>query len=147
MITRILIAIDGSSQSIKAAKLGSQIAAAMNLDLVLLHVVPHKRVPNAIEEFAKTEQLPGTDVEKLIRGAQKFLEDRADKARAIGVKKILIEVEKGPVARTIIETVKRTGADMIVMGSRGTGELGGLLPGGASHRVEIMAKCPVLVVK
>lgn len=147
MISRILIAIDGSAYSMKAAKLGSQIAAAMNADLVLLYVVPPNRVPSAIEEFAKTEQLPGTNVEKLMRGAKKFLEDRAEKARSAGVKKIGIEVEKGPVARTIIDTAKRNDADMIVLGSKGVSDLEGLLRGGVSHRVEALAKCPVLVVK
>ena len=73
MVSRILIAIDGSAHSVKAANLGTQIAAAMEVDLVLLHVVPPKRKPSAIEEFARTEQLPGTDVEKVMRGAQNYL--------------------------------------------------------------------------
>ncbi len=37
--------------------------------------------------------------------------------------------------------------DMIVVGSRGMGDIEGALRGGVSHRVELLAKCPVLVVK
>ena len=37
-------------------------------------------------------------------------------------------------------------ADMIVIGSRGMGDVKGMLRGGVSHRVEMMAECPVLVV-
>ena len=147
MISRMLIAVDGSAHSIKAVAIGSQIAAAMNASLVLLHVVKLERIPDAIREFAKTEQLRGSDVDVLVHSTRKLLESEADKARAVGVGKVEIEVVKGPVARTIASTAKRYGAEMIVLGSRGTGDLEGLLLGGVSHRVETLAKCSVLVVK
>ncbi len=131
----------------KAANLGSQIAAAMSVDLVLLHVVRQEKASNAIHEFAKTEQFPGSEIEKIMQSAQAILEGIADKARSAGVKSAQVEVEKGPVARTIIATAERTDSDMIVIGSRGMGDLEGLLRGGVSHRVETLAKCPVLVVK
>jgi nucleotide-binding universal stress UspA family protein len=51
------------------------------------------------------------------------------------------------IARTIVARAEKHGADMIVVGSRGLGDIEGLLRGGVSHRVETLAKCPVLVVK
>ena len=146
-ISRILIAVDGSAHSMKAIGVGSQIAAALNASLLLFHVVRLEKVPEAMRQFAKTEQLPGTDVDNLIRSARQMLAGEADKARSAGVNNVDIEVDKGPIARTIVATAKRIDADMIVLGSRGMGDLEGLLRGGVSHRVEILAKCPVLVVK
>ena len=79
--------------------------------------------------------------------AKQMLAGEAEKARSAGVNSVDVEVDKGPVARRIIAAAKRIDADMIVLGSRGMGDLEGLLRGGVSHRVETLAKCPVLVVK
>ena len=147
MISKILIAIDGSAHSVKAGKMGMQIAAAMDVDLVLLHVVHVTKASNAILEFSKTEQHTGTDTDRLMRAAQDYLDSKAENARSQGVKNVSVEVEKGPIARTIVASATRNKADMIVIGSRGMGDLEGLLRGGVSHRVESLAKCPVLVVK
>lgn len=147
MISRILIALDGSAHAMKAVDIGTQIAAALKAKVALLHVVRLEKVPEAMRQFVKTEQLPGTDVDVIMRGAEHMLAEAADKIRAAGIGDVDIEVVKGPVARTIVATAKRHDADMIVLGSRGMGDIEGLLRGGVSHRVEILAKCPVLVVK
>ena len=63
------------------------------------------------------------------------------------MKEVEIETEEGPIARSIVARAKSFKADLIVIGSRGMGDVEGLLRGGVSHRVEMLAKCPVLVVK
>ena len=147
MINRILIAVDGSKHSLKAVEVGAHIAAPLNAKLVLLHVVKEESMPEAIRQFARSEHLPETDLDTLKRGAQFLLADALDKARAAGAREIDIEVEEGPVARTIAARAENHETDMIVLGSRGMGDLEGMLRGGVSHRVEILAKCPVLIVK
>jgi nucleotide-binding universal stress UspA family protein len=57
------------------------------------------------------------------------------------------EVEEGPIARSIVARAKHHDADMIVVGSRGLGNIEATLRGGVSHRVELLAKCPVLTVR
>ena len=57
MVSKILIAVDGSAHSRMAVGLGSKIAAALNADVVLLHVVWRDKVPKAMAEFANTEQI------------------------------------------------------------------------------------------
>ncbi len=69
------------------------------------------------------------------------------RAREKGVDDIVGEVEEGPVARTIITRAQQHDVDMIVVGSRGLGNVEATLRGGVSHRVELLAKCPVLTVK
>lgn len=147
MVSKILIAVDGSTHSRMAVKLGSEIAAALHADVMLLHVVWHDKVPKAMAEFASTEQIRGTEIDKLMGAAQKFFDHEAETARTMGVENVAVQVERGPIARTIIATAEQTKADMIVLGSRGLGDMGGLLRGGVSHRVEALAKCPVLTVK
>ena len=145
MIATILIAVDGSPHSMQAVETGSQIAAALKAKLVLLNVARPDKAIEAMRQFAKTEHATDRDVDIidiLKRGARQMLEAEAVKARSAGV-----EVEEGPIARTIVARAKHHNVDMIVVGSRGLGDIEGLLRGGVSHRVETLAKCPVLVVK
>ena len=69
------------------------------------------------------------------------------RARENGVDDIVGEVEEGPVARTFIARAKHHDADMIVVGSRGFGSNEATLRGDISHRVGLLAECPVLTVK
>ncbi len=147
MISNILIAVDGSKHSMKGIDVGSQIAAGVNAKLVLLHVIKEEKIPEAMREFAKAEHLELMDIDIRKRGAQHMLAKAVDKVRANGVNDVDIEVEEGPIARMIVRRAEQNGADLIVVGSRGMGDIEGLLRGGVSHRVETLAKCPVLVVK
>ncbi len=150
MIATILIAVDGSPHSMQAVEVGSQIAAALKARLVLLNVAKPDKAIEAMRQFAKAEHATDRDVDIidiLKRGARQMLEAEAVKARSAGVHNIVSEVEEGPIARTIVARAKHHNVDMIVVGSRGLGDIEGLLRGGVSHRVETLAKCPVLVVK
>jgi universal stress protein A len=53
----------------------------------------------------------------------------------------------GHAAREIVEDAKRHDVKVIVMGSRGRGELAGLVLGSTAHKVIHMADRPVLVVR
>lgn len=146
MISKILIAVDGSKHSLKGVECGAEIAAATNAEVILLNVVKKMAIPEGLREFAKAEHIYGMDIDLLKRGAQFTLDKAMDAARRAGVKKVELEVEEGPIARTIVARAKHHRVDMIVVGSRGMGDIEGALRGGVSSRVGILAKCPVLVV-
>ncbi len=147
MISKILIAVDGSTHSTKGVAYGAQIAAATNAEVILLNVVKKLVIPESLKEFAKVEHLYGMDLDLLKRGAQFMLDKALDEMHSAGVKNADLEVEEGPIARTIVARAKHHRVDMIVVGSRGMGDIEGVLRGGVSSRVGILAKCPVLVVK
>ena len=147
MISKILIAIDGSRHSIKGVEYGAEIAAGINADVILLNVVKRYAIPEAVREFAKAEHVYGMDIDLLKRAAQFMLDKAIDAARAAGVKNVEVEVEEGPVARTIVARAKHHRVDLIVIGSRGMGDIESVLHGGVSYRVGILAKCPLLMVK
>ena len=53
----------------------------------------------------------------------------------------------GHAAREIVQDAKEHQADVIVMGSRGRGDLTGLVLGSTAHKVIHLADRPVLVVR
>jgi len=57
-----------------------------------------------------------------------------------------VELEGYP-ADTLVEYASSVGAGIIVVGSRGRGELASLVLGSTSHRVVNQATCDVLIAK
>lgn len=53
----------------------------------------------------------------------------------------------GYAAREIVDEAKNHDADVIIMGTRGRGDLAGLVIGGTTHKVIHFADRPVLVVR
>ena len=147
MIKKILIAVDGSKHSLKCVQIGSEIAKAMDAKVMLYHVVKPYRLPESLRMFAKAEHMQTFDPELLRKGAQYLLSGALTEARKAGLNDVEMETDEGPIARSIVDRAKSFKADMIVIGSRGMGDIEGMLRGGVSHRVETLASCPVLVIK
>lgn len=147
MIKKILFAVDGSNHSTKCVEFGAQIAKGVGAEILLYHVVKPYRLPESLKSFAKAEHMATIDADLLKKGAQHLLKRALEAARKAGVKEVEIEAEEGPIARSIVDRADTYKADLIIIGSRGMGDVEGMLRGGVSHRVETLAKCPVLVVK
>ncbi len=147
MIKKILVAVDGSRHSLESVAIAAEIAKGVGAQLLLYHVVKPYSLPESLRKFAKAEHMQTFDPELLRKGAQYLLSGALDAARKAGIKDVEMETEEGPIARSIVDRAKTYKADLIVIGSRGMGDLEGMLRGGVSHRVETMAKCPGLVVK
>ena len=147
MITKLLVALDGSNHSLKALDFAAQIAAPLKAKVIVLSVVKAQELPKGMREYAELEHFSGTDMEVLKKVAGHLVADAERRATENGVDDILGEVEEGPVARTIVARARHHDVDMIVIGSRGLGNIEATLRGGVSHRVELLATCPVLTVK
>ncbi len=64
-----------------------------------------------------------------------------------GVKKVTTAVREGKPARSIVEYAHNIKADLIVVGSRGVGEIEAALLGSVSQKVMILSECAVMVVR
>ncbi len=147
MLNTLLVALDGSNHSLKAVDYASEIAASLKAKVIILNVVKVQEFPEGLREYAELEHVVGTDIEVLKKIAGHLVANAERRAKENGVDDIVGEVEEGPVARTIIARAEHHDVDMIVVGSRGLGNIEATLRGGVSHRVELLAKCPVLTVK
>jgi len=173
---RILVALDGSEHSDKALDFASDVAGKYAAELILLHVLSDKPLTDAERHMAEVEYLDdllsslgsadaGAGGDPRLR-AQRVLQHYADvahrfrqavgerlmsraraRAREKGVQQVRTLLEDGDPAGTILRLAKGLNVDMIVLGSRGLGEVKGLLLGSVSHKVAHLAECTCVAVK
>jgi nucleotide-binding universal stress UspA family protein len=136
MFKKILVAIDGSDYSHQALPAALEVAKKFESDVFVLHVFEHDRGRAA----AFTIESPA-EATRLVADAVKLAADAGLTAagevhdRAIG-----------HVAIDVVETARTTGADLIVMGTRGLSDVQGLLLGSVTHKVMQLAHTAVLVL-
>jgi nucleotide-binding universal stress UspA family protein len=143
---RMLIATDGSPHAIRAARLAARLARELREVDVILATVGHIPAialggpgPDALVDLGALE-------EGLERAGQAIL-DRTMEAftgAGISVKRVYL---RGEPAGEIIKAAHEAKADLIIMGSRGLGQIGGLILGSVSERVLHGAHTPVLIVR
>ena len=143
---KILVAFDGSADSIKAVKAASTLARCLGSELTLLHVYS---VP--VYTYGGPGGLPQDSIESLTSGAKERGESALQKglkiARDEQVEASGETVESGSVVEAIVEYAARKKTHLIVIGTRGMTGFKKLLLGSVSNGVVAHAPCPVLVVR
>ncbi|MFQ5468207.1 MAG: universal stress protein [Kiloniellaceae bacterium] len=147
MFQNILCAVDGSAHALKAAETASQLAAKLGASLTFLTVTKELKVTDQIKRYMEIENLTGTPQYVLDEMTDEVLSKASQCAKDCGVKTIRTEVKVGHPARIIVNFAERAGADLIVIGSRGLGDIGGAFLGSVSHKVSSLAKCACLMIK
>jgi len=140
MFEEILLAVDGSEHSLRAARVASGLANAMKSQTLRI-VVAYDPIPVHLGDPYMQEAINArlTEAESIV---QKALE-------AVGTTSAEIRTEtlEGDPAEAILEVARTHDSDVIVMGSRGLGKLAGLLLGSTGQKVVSYAACPVLIVR
>jgi nucleotide-binding universal stress UspA family protein len=134
---RILLAVDGSAHSMRAADLAGELSFRLEAPVDVINVVPSGQplVPAAIHEYAQLEDVQLTQRELLKSIGTEVVAEASMKVKEAGGDVGAQEVMIGSPAHGIVAFAEGVGADCIVMGRRGLGELKGLLMGSVSHRV------------
>ncbi len=135
----LLLAVDKSEQSTKAAVVARDLARACGATVHVFHARKH-------------EQIAG-------RGGGSFEIESEEEARSLVVEEVAVLEEAGvsvevDVRRTLAEDTYRAildvadaiSADIIVMGSRGLSPLGAMVLGSTTYKVLHASTRPVLVV-
>lgn len=166
----ILAATDGSHNAGRAVNLAAELAATHDATLVLLHVLHAGPVPKALRHLADVEHItePGRkrppDVPLAYSspsgdrdwGAEyrihefigkRILEKAKKTAQDAGVKNVETVVDQGDASARILAQARERGADAIVLGSRGLGQLKELLIGSVSHKVTSVSPVTCIIVK
>jgi nucleotide-binding universal stress UspA family protein len=147
MFTNILIAVDGSKDSERAVAEAVDLATATGASLTALAAFPDIAPWVYVGGYGAV--LPPAGLEDLHEQSRREHERMLDEllgrlAGDLDVDKIIVQ---GTAAAAILEQAKQGRHDLIVMGSRGRGELRSLLLGSVSHHVLQASPIPVLVVR
>lgn len=140
-IHKILVPIDGSDYSNRAAEYAIGIAKAQAAEVVLVYVVDELVVdqfPGGNERNAIEAELKN-DGQRAVRYAESLLEKAGVKASSM--------LLKGRPFEQIVNTTKSFNIDLVVMGTYGRRGAERILIGSVAERVIEYSPCPVLVVK
>ena len=136
MFKTIVVAMDGSEGSRRAASLAAGLAKQEGAKLVVAHVAEHS--------IGKGGGDLRADQDRLKEEVRSAAEELGGDGVEVSVE-IRDEMIGGP-AHAIAEVAEEAGADLIVAGTRGHSSVAGLLLGSVTHRLLHIAKCPVLAV-
>ncbi len=139
MFKNILLAVDGSEHSLRAARLAGEMARLTNANLWVITsfdpIPTYLGEPNLSQVIAaRTREAESTLNAALVEVGQVPGE-------------LKTEVLEGPPAEAILKVAAVREIDLIVMGTRGLGRLAGALLGSQSQKVVSHAGCPVLLAR
>ena len=173
----IVVALDGSDNAKRALDTAAQLASKFDGRLTIVHVSGTKPLgeeerqlvdvefADKIGKHVKALSPEAAEGSKAV-GFRGFLSRRADEdavikkvlgeaileaagrsAEALGADNVETVLEDGEAASKIVEVASARDADLIVVGCRGLSELGELVHGSVSHKVNHLAASNVMTVK
>lgn len=146
MYRSILVPVDGSEHAQKALGVACRLLEREGGTLHLVHIpepLPHE---TALVWGIGAIPLEAT-MEERAKVGQQVVDRAAEAARQQGVERVETSLQRGEPARAILKEAETRGVEAIVMGSRGLGDLKGLVVGSVSHKVAHTADCTVITVR
>ncbi len=136
-IDLVLVGIDGSEEAREALEWSIVIARSCDAELLVAHAA------GLLSHLDEGHISPTQSHLSELR--QMFEHEWCSSLDESGVSHRLVLLE-GPPVLSLLETARKEGADLIVVGRRGVGKGPGLLFGSTSHQLAESAHTPVLIV-
>jgi len=139
MLGQILVAIDGSKNSVRATDLARELREHCGGRLILVYAfpaIPHFLGQKYMLDLAARHRI---EAERVMKEASAPLQENGTPFET--------EILEGPAAEAILNVAEVRECDLIIIGAKGYTNLEAHLIGSVSDRVVKHAKCPVLVVK
>ena len=139
---KILVAVDGSEISVRAAKhanaLARRLAKPAKIFLVAVDAAPFPGVVTRIGREAM-DRIHAENHERMLAPARKALARSKADVRELAL--------VGEPAEALLAAARDSKADIIVMGSHGRGAVKGILLGSVSSKVIAQSELPVTIVR
>ena len=147
MFKNILVSIDGSNSSTKALEAAVELAAGSGGKLRILHVVREMQVPLTPGLMEAYEKMQRQRQDVLTAAGEHLLTQAQRLAESKGLDDVETDIGAGDPASAIVKYAAKKKADLIVMGSRGLGQVEGMLLGSVSRKVSNTTKTNCLIIK
>lgn len=136
-IKRVLVAVDGSANSLRAVRWAAELAAAVDAEVLAVHAL------GLLERTSDDRLTPSQPhrrevVDELEHGWTVPLQAAGIRHRCL--------LRDGPPAAVVLSVAAEADVDLIVVGSRGVGRHPERLLGSTSTQVAQAAACPVTIV-
>jgi nucleotide-binding universal stress UspA family protein len=141
MLSKILVAVDGSGNSFRALENTFFIAKNTGAQITAIHVI--ERIPTV---YVESQKLLNDLLANYRKESAKILDRCKEMAEKSGIK-ISTVIAEGDAASSITKYAQQGEFDLIVIGSRGLGRLKGMMLGSISNKVLHHTKCSVMIVK
>lgn len=142
---KILVATDGSEGAGRAIDYAAGLAREQRAVLLIVSILGGYGLPG--KAFRRLSDARQAWLKELLESASsQALMQARDRALKAGAPRVLLESRGGDVAPTILKVAQESEADLVVVGKRGAGRVGGLLLGSVSQRLVSLARLPVTVV-
>ncbi|MHB8566897.1 MAG: universal stress protein [Nitrososphaerales archaeon] len=154
LVSKILVAIDGSETSDYALNMAIKFGEPNTSTVDLLHIIGGSALVSSTPVFdpslgtsaVVTPQVSPSGVDS-DAGKKDLLEDRRKLVTAQHLNCNAISVRSDDVSGEILKTISSGKYDLVVLGSRGLGGIKGFILGSVSQKVAKEAKISVLIVK
>ncbi len=139
-VRKILVGVDGSSASYRAAEVALDLASALNAQVTAVYVIPSP--PADYRRFFDLSALEVNEEEV----ERKMMHEVRIMALSKGVK-LETKILKGRPSDVIVSLAEEEGYDLIVLGNTGLGGAYKRMMGSVASEVVNSTKKPVLLVK
>ncbi len=147
MYKRILVGLDGSKHGLNAAETGIGLAKACGSEVHFLTVTRPYKVSPQLRKYLQAENLLGEPKYVMDEMTQSIVDEAQDMAERAELKNFKTEVREGKPARAIVDYADANDVDLIIVGSRGIGDIEAALLGSVSQKVSMLAHCQVTIVR
>jgi nucleotide-binding universal stress UspA family protein len=140
----LIVPLDGSPLAELAIPYAVELARRLELELTLVRAFA---LPVSMA-MAQDRAEDGQEIGALMgKAARDYLNEKAERLRAQGMKKITTAAVEGPAAETILTLAKERPHSLVVMCTHGRGGVRGWILGSVTERVTRHANEPVLVIQ
>lgn len=141
-ISTLIVGVDGSEGSHKAAEIGVSIARHWKAKAIFATVV---RPPEGWWGIGGAPPTPEALSTALIEGQRQVLDQLVDQLDLDGVDYETVEELGDPTTR-LLAVAKACEADLMIIGKRGASIAERILLGSTADRLSQLAQCPLLIV-
>lgn len=139
MYQKILVAVDGSDHSKRAAEHAAHLASIDSTSVVeVLYILDHERIKGDVI-YNIDDDTPHFDQDTRLAPIKEIFEGKGTNYK--------FTIKHGEPSMGIISFANRGDFDIVIIGSRGLNTFQEMVLGSVSHKVAKRANMPVLIVK